>query len=118
MCINEFLDLLRVNILTAADNHILQTACNSVIAFLRSAGKIACVQPTVLVDRRGCCLRHLIVTLHNIISAGYKLSDDLVRTILAGLGIHDLALDFRESASDGRDADFQRIRRAAHRAAR
>ena len=117
MGVDEFLDFLRVDILTAADDHILQTAGNTVITLRRPAGKVARVQPAVLVDGGGGCLGHLIVTLHNIVTAGHKLSDHAVRAVLSGFRIHNLALDLRKCASDGGNSHFQRIGRTAHGAA-
>ena len=114
MRVDELLDLLRVNILTSADDHVLQTSRDTVIALRCAAGQIARVQPSVLIDRRSRRFRHLVVTLHNVVAAGHELADDLIRAVLPGLRIDDLAFHLGKCGSDGRDTDFQRIRRPAH----
>ena len=75
------------------------------------------MEPSVLVDGGSGCLGHLVIALHNVIAAGDKLTDHLVRTVFSGFGIDDLALDLREGRSDGGHADLQRIGGTAHGAA-
>ena len=40
-CIDEFLDFLRINVLSAADNHILQPSGNHIGAVLVPAGQVS-----------------------------------------------------------------------------
>ena len=50
MGVDEFLDLLGVDVLAAADDHVLEPAGDAVVALRRLAGEVARMQPAVLVD--------------------------------------------------------------------
>ena len=118
MSVNKLFNFLRVNVLAAADYHILKTSCNSVIAFRRLAGKVSCVQPAVLINSSGCRLWHLIVSLHDVVSTGNKFSGYAYRQFFACLRINDLTLNFRKRSSNRSDTNVKRIVSTAHRTSR
>ena len=61
MGVDEVLNLLGVDVLAAADNHVLDAAGDFEVALGRAAGQIAGVEPAVLIDGGGCGLGHFVV---------------------------------------------------------
>ena len=102
--VDEFLDLLGVDVLAAADDHVLQPPGDAVAAVFVPAGQIAGVQPALLVNGGGRGLGHLVVAFHGVVAARAELAVDAVRHFLAGLGVDDLALDVREGVADRRSS--------------
>ena len=88
--IEELLNLTRVDVLTAADNHILDTAGNAVVAVLIHHTQVTGVQVSVLIDNLGCSLGVLVVTLHHVESLAAHLTLNANRNLLIGLGIQHL----------------------------
>ena len=70
----ELLDLARVNVLAAADDHVLDPPGDAVIAVGLPQGQVARVQPTVGVDRRGRGFGIVVVAEHHDVAAGAKLA--------------------------------------------
>ena len=118
MGVDKLLDLLGVDILSAPDDHIFEPPCDPVVALRCPAGQISGVEPAVRVNGRGCRLGHFVISLHDIIAARDKLADHFIRAVLSGLRIHDLAFHLGEGTAHRSDTDLERIRRAAHCAAR
>ena len=116
--VEELLELLRVDVLSAADNHVLQAARYLVVAVGRAAGEVSRVEPAVFVDGRGGRLGHLVVALHYIVAARDELAVNIVGHFLVRLGVYYAAFDFRQRVADRLDAHLERISRVAHRAAR
>ena len=108
MAVEELLDLARIDVLAAADHHVLQAADDVDVALLVHGREIAGVHPARLVDRLGGLLRVVPVALHHRIAAGAELAGLAARHRLA-LGIDDLDLDVRQHLAHGRDAPLQRI---------
>src|ERR1700754_257020 len=65
----QFLDLARINILAAADNHVLEPAEDAAIARLVHRAEVTGVQPAVAIDRAGGRLRVVEIALHHGIAA-------------------------------------------------
>ena len=116
--VEELLKLLRIDVLSAADNHVLQAARYLVVAVGRAAGEVSRVEPAVLVDGRRRRLGHLVVALHYIVAARDELAVHVVGHFLVRLGVYDAAFDFRQRVADRLDAHLERVSRVAHRAAR
>ena len=72
------------------------------------------MEPAVLVDGFGSLLGHLVIALHDIITAREEFTVDVRRTFLTRLGIDDLALDLGQFLTDGVDADFDAVLGRAH----
>ena len=109
MGVDEVLNLLGVDVLAAADNHILDAAGDFEVALGRAAGQIAGVEPAVLIDGGGCGLGHFVVALHDVVALGAELAVHLVGQILAGLRVHNLALDAEQGPAHGVHADIQGV---------
>ena len=116
--VEELLELLRVDVLSAADNHVLQAARYLIVAVRRAAGEVSSVEPAVFVYRGCGRLGHLVVALHYIVAARDELAVDVVGHFLVRLGVYDAAFDFRQRVADRLDAHLERVARVAHRAAR
>ena len=110
--VDEVLYFLGIDVLTAADYHILDTARDLEVAVGQAAQQVAGMEPAVLVDGGGGGLGHLIVALHNVVAAG-----NAVWNFLAGLGVDYLALNAEEGAADGIYAHFERVGGLGHGAA-
>src|SRR5690554_7768128 len=91
MGIDEIFNFLRVYILSAADDHILNPSGYLKISVSVNLRQVPCVQPTVFINSRRRGLRHLIIALHYIISTGDKLPIYFWGKILSGLRVHNLA---------------------------
>ena len=91
--VEELLDLARVDVLPAADDHVLDAPGDAVVAVLVDGAQVARVQPAVGVDGRLGGLGHLVVALHDVVAAAQQLAGDARRAVLAGLGVDDAHLD-------------------------
>ena len=117
MSVYELLDLLGVDVLAAADYHILETAGDSEVALLVVGCEVARVKPAVLVNGILGRHRHLVVALHGVVALGAELAVDTTGTFQTGLGIHDLAAHMGEGIADGVGTHLQRIGPGTHRIA-
>ncbi len=97
----KLFDLTRIEVLTATDNHILQTSGNLVVTILGSHTDIARVQPAICINRLCRCFRHLIITLHDIEAAGNEFAAFAVRKLVTCLRIDNLTFNARERTADG-----------------
>src|SRR5512136_1997194 len=70
----ELLDLPRVDVLAAADDHVLDPAGDLAVTVLVHYRQVAGVKPAVGVYRLGSLLRHLVITLHDKVAAAAKFS--------------------------------------------
>ena len=68
------LDLGRVHVEAADDDHVLQPADDAHVAALVHRGEVAGVQEAALVDRRGRRLRIVEVALHHAVAAHEQLA--------------------------------------------
>ena len=116
--VEEVLDLLRVDILAAADDHILDAAGDLVVAVRQAARKVARVEPALAVDGRRRGLGHLVIALHDVVAAGDEFAVHIVGQVLVRLRVDDLALDAEHRGADRCDARLDGVGRLAHRAAR
>ena len=99
--IQELLDLAWVDVLTTADNHILDTTGNAVESLLVLHAQVARVQIAVLVYHlgRGCGV--LVVTLHHVESLAAHLALHAYGALLARLGVEHLHVYKRIVATHG-----------------
>ena len=91
------LDLARVDVLPAPDDHLLEPARDPAVAALVHRPQVAGVQPAVGVDRRGGGLRVAQVAVHDEVAAGADLADGPARArSSAGARVDDLHLGLRQ----------------------
>ena len=95
----ELFDLTGIQVLAAADDHILQTTGYLKISIGRTTADITGVQPTIGIDGLCGCLGHLVITLHNIKATGYKLTAFAVGQFFTGLRIDDLTFHVGEGTT-------------------
>ena len=69
MLVEHLLDLARVDVVAAADDHVLLAVDDEVVAVGIDAADVAGVEPTVRVDRLGRRVGALPVALHDIVAA-------------------------------------------------
>jgi hypothetical protein len=74
MAVEEFLDLARIDVLAAADDHVLDPADDVAIAFGVDGREVAGVHPAVGVDRLGGLLLVVPIALHHRIAARAQLA--------------------------------------------
>ena len=94
------LDLARVDVLAAADDHVLEPAVDAQVAALVHGAEVAGVQPALGVDGGGGRLGHLEVAVHRLVAAGAELALLARGQRLAGDRVGDLHLDLRERLAD------------------
>ena len=109
MGVEELLDLARIDVFTAADNHVLDSAGDLAIAVLIHDCQITGVQPLLRIDSLGGLLRHLVVAFHNQIAAGAEFTLLAGREGFACLDINNLYLNVRQRPTDRGDAQFNGI---------
>ncbi len=89
-------DLGRVDVLAAADDHVLDAVGDVDVAVGIHVAAIAGAQPAVLGDRRGGRLRLAPVAAHQLFAADPDLARDTGRDRLAGAGFAHADLDPRD----------------------
>ena len=97
----EVLDLRRVDVLAAPDQHVLDAADDAAVALRVDGREVAGVHPAVddrLARRPGVAP----VALHHRVPVGQQLALNTHRGGASG-GVDDLHLDMRQDASDGGD---------------
>ena len=109
--VDELLDLLRVDVLAAADDHVLQPAGDAVVALGRPKREVAGVKPAVGVDSLSRLFGHFVVPFHDVVAAGDELADLVVAQLFAGFRIDDFVLAFRQVSADACNAVFNRVGR-------
>ena len=108
MAVEKFLDLARIEVLAAADHHVLDAADDVAVALGVDGGEIAGVHPAAGVEHLGGLLRLVPIAEHHGVAAGAEFAALAARHD-AALEIDDLDLEMRMDAADGRDAALQRI---------
>src|SRR5262245_31459913 len=108
MAVQEFLDLPRIDVLTAPDHHVLDAADDVAVAVAVDRGEIAGMHPAAGIDRLRGFLHIVPVTLHDGIAARAKLAR-FARRDDAAFGIDDLHFDVGVDAADRAHALLQRV---------
>ncbi len=109
MLVEILLDLARIEVLAAADHHVLDAADDVAVALVVDGGEIAGVHPAAVVQHLGGLLRFVPVAQHDAVAARAQFTGLAARHDLA-LEIDDLHLDVRMNAADRRHAPFHRSR--------
>src|SRR6185312_6003283 len=106
--VEEFLDLARIDVFTAANDHVLYPPDDVAIALVVKRGEVAGVHPAFPIDRLAGLFLVLPIALHHRIAARAQLSGftDADRQPIRA---DDLDFDMRLDAANGRDALFERI---------
>src|SRR5262249_46886710 len=109
MPMQEFFDFGRVDVLTAADDHLLASPDDSVVSILTLLGQVACVQPARAVDR--ACRRFwvAVVARHDAMAANTQFARLARRYVLAGGSVDQLHLEAGNRMTDGSDANLDRV---------
>ena len=109
MAQQEFLDLARIDVLAAADQHVLDPADDLAIALGVDGGQVAGVHPALGVDRLARALQVAPVAAHHQVAAGAQFAPFADRQRPSVVGIDDLAFGVGLNAPDRRDPLFDRI---------
>ena len=109
MGVEELLDLARVDVLPAADDHVLDPAGDVDVAVGVHHRQVAGVHPAGRVDRLGGLLRLVPVAEHHRVAAGAQLAGLAAGQRPPGLRVDDLDLDVRVHPPDGRHPPVQRV---------
>jgi hypothetical protein len=88
----RLLDLDRVHVLTAADDHVLDAIGQEQVALVIEIAAIAGAQPAVLGERRGCLLGAVEVSGHHVGRPEPDLPDVARAARSAGRRVHDAQL--------------------------
>ncbi len=100
--VEELLDLRRVDVLAAADDHVLDPPDDVQVTRLVHDGEVAGVHPACGVDHLGGLLRLVPVAQHDRVAAGAHLARRPARQHQAGLRVDHLHLDVRVHPPDRR----------------
>src|ERR687894_55864 len=112
MGVEELLDLARIDVLAAADDHVICPAGYLEVTVLVHDRQVPGMQPSIFVYNLGGLIGHLVVALHDVVAAGAEVALLSRPDLLAGVHVHELDLDVRELASHGRDPALYRVVRA------
>src|SRR5262249_26876225 len=74
MTIEEFLDLARIEVLAAADHHVLDAADDVAIALVVDGGEVAGVHPALGIEHVAGLLRLVPIAEHDAVAAGAELA--------------------------------------------
>jgi hypothetical protein len=98
--VEELLDLARVDVLPASDDHVLDAADDLDVAVLAHHRQVAGVHPAPRVDRLRRLLRFVPVAEHHAVAAGAQFARLTARPGHARHRVDDLDLDVRHDAAD------------------
>src|SRR5580658_1632565 len=107
VAIEELLDLARVDVLAAADDHVLDPSGDPAIARGIESGEIAAVHPAGGIDRFFRPLGIAPIAQHYRIAAGQEFARR-VRRHDPPFGIDDLDLEMRQDGADRADPQIRR----------
>ena len=111
MAARDRFDLGGIDVLAAADDHLLEASHDPDVAAGVARRQVAGVEPALAVDRRGRLLGHVEVALHHHRSAGPQLPGRPGREGGAGRRVGDPHLRSGDRASDAAEAQLGRVRR-------
>ena len=74
MLVEDVLDLARIHVVSATDDHVLLAIDDEEVTVLVDPGQVAGAEPAVIVDRVCGGLRVVPVTLHHVVAADHDLS--------------------------------------------
>ena len=96
--VEHLLDLARIDVVTAADDHVLLAVDDEEVAVLVDLAHVAGVQPAVA-DRLGGRVLALPVALHHVVAPDHDLADLALRDLVAVV-VDDLHLDALDRSPD------------------
>src|SRR5205085_12672405 len=108
MAVEKFLDFAWIDVLAAADDHVLDAADDVAIALLVDGREVAGMHPARGIDRLARLLLVVPIRPHDEIAAGQQLAGRAARDD-AAFRIDDLHLGVRHRPADGRDPPLDRI---------
>src|SRR5215467_3167674 len=101
--IEEFLDLTGIDVLTAANDHVLDTPNNIDIAINIHCRQVAGMHPVGLIDSTSRLLRIIPVAQHNAIASCAELTRLANRDDLTRLRINNFDLNMRMNSANAAD---------------
>ena len=108
MAVEVFLDLARIDVFAAADDHVLDAADDVAVAVGIEGGQIAGVHPAGAVQRLGRALRIIPIAQHHGVAPCAELARLAAWHDPSRL-VHDLDLDVGLDAPDGGDPGLQAV---------
>src|SRR5215212_1052573 len=107
--VEELLDLARVDVLAAPDDHVLRPARDPNVPVLVHDRQVACVQPAVVVYDLGRLVLHLVVPLHDEVPPGPQLALLARLAVSARLDADYTHLGLGQRTAHGRDPQLERV---------
>ena len=101
MGVQEFLDLARIDVLAAADNHVLDAPDDVDVALVVHGRQVPSVHPARGIDGLTGRFGIVPVTEHDAVAARAQLARLTARQNLTALGVNDLDLDVGVNPTDG-----------------
>src|SRR5271157_2025504 len=100
MGVEKLLDLSRIDVLAAPDDHVLQAACDLAVILIVQGSEVSCVQPALFVNGLISSYGIVVVTAHDHVATGAYLAGLAPRNHLAGLWIYYLDLCVGQRPAD------------------
>jgi len=107
--VEELLDFPRVDVLAAADHHVLDPPGDGQVPVGIHHGEVAGVHPVGRVDGLGGLVRLVPVADHHRVAAGAQLARSAARHGAARLGVDDLHLEVRPDPAHGGYPAVERV---------
>src|SRR5205823_7326598 len=107
--VEELLDLPGIDVLSTADDHVLDAADDVDVAVGVHRGQVAGVHPAAAVDGLSGALGVVPVAHHHRVAPGAQLARRAGGHDPAGLGVDDLHLDVGVDPPDGRDPVLEAV---------
>src|SRR6266851_2190513 len=112
--VEQLLDLARVDVLAAADDHVLEAPLNAAVASCVHRAEVTSVQPSLGIDGRTRRVLVVEVAVHHLVAARAKLPDDTGWHDSLRGRIDDLDLSLRQRLSKRGGPIFRPIVEARH----
>ncbi len=105
----KFLDLARIDIFAAADDHVLDAAGDTQVAVFIHDAEVAGAQPALGTHGARRVLGHLVVALHDIVAPAEDLSGLAARQLVDAFRVGHAHLDAGQGAAHGLAAQGERV---------
>ena len=109
MRVQVLLDLARVDVLPAPDDHLLRPARDAEAPIVTHGRQVARAEPSVPVDGQRGVLGILVVPFHDQVAARQQLAPPPGLHRISGVRVDDLDLGARQCTADSRSAHLDRV---------
>ena len=109
MGVEELLDLAGIDVLAAANDHVLEATGDLVVALVIDGGEVAGVEPAVGVDGVGGGVGHVVVAQHHHAAAGLEFALFAGAHFEVGVGVDQADLHVGQHLAHGGDAALDAV---------